>query len=214
MSARVRAPELIPSAGGSWVGPTPSAPPELSLGQLRGRFVLLDFWTFCCANCLHVLDELRPLEAEFAEVLTVIGVHSPKFPHEAEASAVTSAVARYEVDHPVLNDPGLRLWQQYAVRAWPTLVLIDPEGYVVMQAAGEGHVTAIAARLRELVVEHSARGTLRPGHDARMATGPDPGGLRFPAKVALDACRSRIGFAARRRRGPPPDRRAGPRRPY
>jgi thiol-disulfide isomerase/thioredoxin len=175
----VRAPDLTPSPGGSWIGSEP-----LRLADLRGRFVLLDFWTFCCANCLHVLDELRPLEAEFADVLTVVGVHSPKFPHEAEPAAVAAAVERYGVEHPVVNDPGLRLWQQYAVRAWPTLVLIDPEGNVVAQAAGEGHVSALAARLSELVAEHRARGTLRPGSRPFARAQREETTLRFPAKAA------------------------------
>jgi thiol-disulfide isomerase/thioredoxin len=70
-SARVRAPEL--AGRGGWIG----TDGPLSLEALRGRFVLLDFWTFCCVNCLHVLEELRPLEERFADVLTVVGVHSP-----------------------------------------------------------------------------------------------------------------------------------------
>src|SRR3954470_1586098 len=99
--ARVRAPEL---RGRGWLntGGTP-----LSLAELRGRVVLLHFWTFACVNCLHVLDELRPLQERFADVLVTVGVHSPKFPHEAEASAVRAAVERYAVDHPVLDDAGL-----------------------------------------------------------------------------------------------------------
>ncbi|MGN6605939.1 MAG: thioredoxin-like domain-containing protein, partial [Jatrophihabitans sp.] len=185
-AARVRAPELTPSAGGGWIGSAP-----LSLATLRGRFVLLDFWTFCCGNCLHVIDELRPLEHEFADVLTIVGVHSPKFPHEREAAAVTAAIERYEVEHPVLNDPGLRLWQQYAVRAWPTLVLIDPEGYVVAQAAGEGHVSGLAARLRALVAEHEKKGTLHRGPGPELHAAAATTDLRFPAKaIVLPAART------------------------
>src|SRR5580765_5210576 len=100
---RVRAPKLT---GRSWINTAGGTEPDLS-----GRIVLLDFWTFCCANCLHVLDELRELEAEFADVLVVVGVHSPKFPHEADPNAVAAARERYEIRHPILNDPGLRLWQ-------------------------------------------------------------------------------------------------------
>ncbi|NEE54009.1 redoxin domain-containing protein, partial [Streptomyces sp. SID8455] len=105
--------------------------------------VILDFWTFCCVNCLHVLDELRELEEKHRDTVVIIGVHSPKFVHEAEHQAVVDAVERYEVHHPVLDDPELATWKQYAVRAWPTLVVIDPEGYVVAQHAGEGHAHAI-----------------------------------------------------------------------
>ena len=142
--ARVRAPEL---KGRGWLN-TGGRPYDL--GDLRGRFVLVDFWAFCCVNCLHVLDELRPLEEKYAEELVVVGVHSPKFVHEADPDALAAAVERYEVHHPVLDDPDLVTWQAYTARAWPTLVLVDPEGYVVAQYAGEGHAHALDALLAEL----------------------------------------------------------------
>ncbi len=176
---RVRAPEL--TASGGWFN---TAAP-LTLASLRGRFVVLDFWTFACANCLHVLDELRPLEAKYGDVLTVVGVHSPKFAHEAEPEAVGDAIERYEVHHPVVNDPDLRLWQQYAVRAWPTLVLIDPEGYVVAQAAGEGQVSALDATIAALLGTYEARGTLSRSDGPYVAPAPQPSTLRFPAKAVL-----------------------------
>ena len=102
VTGRVRAPEL--RGAGGWLN---TGGRELTLAGLRGRIVLLDFWTSACANCLHVIDELRPLEARYADVLTTIGVHSPKFPHEAEHAAVEAAVRRYDVRHPVLDDPDL-----------------------------------------------------------------------------------------------------------
>jgi thiol-disulfide isomerase/thioredoxin len=145
--------------------------------------VLLDFWTFCCANCLHVLDELRPLEARFGDILTVVGVHSPKFAHERDSRAVAAAIERYEVHHPVINDPGMDLWRRYAVKAWPTLVLVDPEGYVVAQAAGEGQVSALAATIEALAAEHDARGTLHRGDGPFVPPSPEPSTLRFPAKA-------------------------------
>ena len=117
--------------------------------------MLLDFWTSACANCLHVVPELHRLEQQFADVLTVVGVHSPKFPHEAGDEAVTAAIERAGIAHPVLADPDLALWRQYAVRAWPTLVLVDPEGYVVAQVAGEGH----GRRLAELIADAGRRAT-------------------------------------------------------
>jgi thiol-disulfide isomerase/thioredoxin len=169
------------SSPGAWLN---TAAP-LTLSGLRGRFVLLDFWTFACANCLHVIDELRPFEQEHADILTVIGVHSPKFAHEAEPSAVAAAVERYDVRHPVVNDPAMSLWQQYAVRAWPTLVLIDPEGYVVAQAAGEGQVSALGATLERLAALHDARGTLRRGDCPYRPRRPEPSTLRFPARAIL-----------------------------
>jgi thiol-disulfide isomerase/thioredoxin len=155
------------------------------MADLRGKIVLLDFWTFCCVNCLHVLDELRPLEDEFNDVLVTIGVHSPKFAHEADADALKAAVERYEVHHPVLDDPEMTGWQNYAVKAWPTLVLVDPEGYVVHVAAGEGHGEALRTVVRELVVEHDAKGTLHRGDGPYVPPEPEATDLRFPAKVVV-----------------------------
>ncbi|MFJ2749575.1 MULTISPECIES: NHL domain-containing thioredoxin family protein [unclassified Streptomyces] len=178
--ARVRAPELIGKGG--WLN---TGGKELSLADLRGRIAILDFWTFCCINCLHVLDELRELEEKHRDTVVIIGVHSPKFVHEAEHAAVVDAVERYQVHHPVLDDPELATWKQYAVRAWPTLVVIDPEGYIVAQHAGEGHAHAIARLVEELEAEHEAKGTLRRGDGPYVAPEPVAGDLRFPGKALL-----------------------------
>ncbi|MFF4398297.1 NHL domain-containing thioredoxin family protein [Streptomyces sp. NPDC001480] len=178
--ARVRAPELVGKGG--WLN---TGGQQYSLAELRGRIVILDFWTFCCINCLHVLDELRELEERHRDTVVVIGVHSPKFVHEAEHQAVVDAVERYGVEHPVLDDPELATWKQYAVRAWPTLVVIDPEGYVVAQHAGEGHVHAIERLVTELEAEHEAKGALRRGDGPYVAPEPEPTALRFPGKALL-----------------------------
>ncbi|NJP17212.1 NHL domain-containing thioredoxin family protein [Streptomyces thermoviolaceus] len=176
--ARVRAPELIGKGG--WLN---TGGRHYTLADLRGRIVVLDFWTFCCINCLHVLDELRELEAKHRDTLVIIGVHSPKFVHEAEHQAVVDAVERYGVEHPVLDDPELATWKQYAVRAWPTLVVIDPEGYIVAQHAGEGHAHAIEKLVEELEAEHEAKGTLRRGDGPYVPPEPEPTTLRFPGKA-------------------------------
>lgn len=177
MVDRLRAPEL---RGRRWLN---TGGEELSLGGLRGRIVVLDFWTFCCVNCLHVLDELRPLEQEFADSLVIIGVHSPKFEHEGRPEAVEAAVERYAVHHPVLDDPDLVTWDAYTARAWPTLVVIDPEGYIVGQMSGEGHGPGIASLVRELISEHSARGTLRQGDSPYVPPSSDSTQFRFPGKA-------------------------------
>ncbi|MFF3243051.1 NHL domain-containing thioredoxin family protein [Streptomyces sp. NPDC002870] len=178
--ARVRAPELIGKGG--WLN---TGDHQYTLADLRGRVVILDFWTFCCVNCLHVLDELRELEEKHRDTVVIIGVHSPKFVHEAEHQAVVDAVERYQVHHPVLDDPELATWKQYAVRAWPTLVVIDPEGYVVAQHAGEGHAHAIEKLVQELEAEHAAKGTLRRGDGPYVAPEPVATDLRFPGKTVL-----------------------------
>ncbi|WP_112248672.1 NHL domain-containing thioredoxin family protein [Kribbella monticola] len=173
----VRAPEL---KGRGWLN---TGGRELKLADFRGRFLLLDFWTFCCINCLHVLDELRPLEEKYGDALVIVGVHSPKFAHEGEQAAVKAAVERYEVAHPVLDDPELVTWQNYTARAWPTLVLVDPNGYIVAQYSGEGHEHALDAQLAELIAEHEKAGTLTRGKSPYVAPEPEPTELRFPAKV-------------------------------
>ncbi|MEY5144726.1 MAG: hypothetical protein RL745_87 [Actinomycetota bacterium] len=178
MNARVRAPEL--TGAGGWINTGGSA---LGIADVRGKVVILDFWTFCCINCLHVLDELRPIEEKYADSLVVIGVHSPKFVHEADHAALLSAVERYEVHHPVLDDPALATWQSYAVRAWPTLVVIDPNGYIVGQFSGEGHAHALDTLIGQLIAEHDAAGTLNRGDGPYVPPAPAETQLRFPNKV-------------------------------
>jgi thiol-disulfide isomerase/thioredoxin/streptogramin lyase len=173
----VRAPQL---RGRRWLN---TGGADLTLTGLRGKIVLLDFWTFCCINCLHVLDELRELEERYADVLVTIGVHSPKFVHEADPDAVAAAVERYAVHHPVLDDPELVTWDAYAARAWPTLVVVDPTGYVAAQLSGEGHAHGLGVLIEELVAEHETAGTLRRG-DGPYVAPPEPAtALRFPGKV-------------------------------
>jgi thiol-disulfide isomerase/thioredoxin len=177
MTPRVRAPEL---RGRGWLNTGGKA---LTLADLRGRVVVLDFWTFCCINCLHVLDELRPLEARYGDALVVIGVHSPKFEHERDPVALAAAVERYGVHHPVVDDGDMHLWQQYAAKAWPTLAVIDPTGYLVASMAGEGHAEGLSRLIDELIAKHEADGTLHRG-DGPYVPPPAPDTLlRFPGKA-------------------------------
>jgi thiol-disulfide isomerase/thioredoxin len=177
-SARLRAPELVGKGG--WLN---TGGVSYSLADFRGRVLVLDFWTFCCVNCLHAMDAMRELEEKHRDTMVIVGVHSPKFVHEAEHAAVVDAVERYEVRHPVLDDPELATWKQYAVHAWPTLVVIDPEGYIVAQHAGEGHTHAIERLVEELEAEHAAKGTLRRGDGPYVPPEPVATDLRFPGKV-------------------------------
>ncbi len=174
---RVRASELV---GRGWLN---TGGRDVTLTDLRGKVVVLDFWTFCCINCLHVLDELRELEEQYRDVLVIVGVHSPKFVHEADPVALAAAVERYEVHHPVLDDPDLTTWSAYTARAWPTLVVIDPEGYVVAHMAGEGHRRNLEILVADLVAEHEAKGTLHRGDGPYVPPAPTSGTLRFPAKA-------------------------------
>lgn len=156
---------------------------ELDLEDLRGKIVLLDFWTFCCVNCLHVLDELRPLEEKWSQELVVIGVHSPKFEFEKDPEALADNIERYEVSHPVLDDPELRTWSEYGARAWPTLMVLDTHGRIAGNLSGEGHAGNLDALIERLVIEGDADGSLRRGPAPTVLTERTPQTLRYPSKV-------------------------------
>ena len=172
-----KAPELI---GDTWFGTTN---PRLGIADFRGRFLLLDFWTLCCVNCHHVLAELRPVEEKFKDVLTVVGVHSPKFEYEKLPESVAAAIDRHEIHHPVLNDPNMTTWQSYGVRAWPTLVLVDPKGEIIATYSGEGHAHAIEALIEKLVPEYEAAGDLVRGSGLYKAPAPSSLALKQPGKI-------------------------------
>jgi thiol-disulfide isomerase/thioredoxin len=176
---RVRAPEL--DGEGGWIGVD-----DLTLAQLRGRIVLLHFWTLGCVNCQRVIEELRGLERRFADALVVVGVHSPKFPYEHQHAAVRAAVARHRVEHPVLDDRAMTTWGAYAVRGWPTLALIDAEGRVALTVSGEGHAVALAGAAEELIAEAERAGTLRRGALELDGEPQGTGELAFPGKISIE----------------------------
>ncbi|MCC6123550.1 MAG: redoxin domain-containing protein [Pirellulales bacterium] len=109
----------------------------LELKDLQGKFVLLDFWTYCCINCMHILPELKKLERAYPNHLAVIGVHSAKFATERDSNNIAEAIRRYKIEHPVINDAQHVLWNRFGVNSWPTVILIDPEGYAVWGTSGE-----------------------------------------------------------------------------
>jgi thiol-disulfide isomerase/thioredoxin len=183
----VHAPEL--AGAGGWI----NVAEPLSMKALRGKVVLLDFWTFCCINCLHIIEELRPLEEAYPNDLVVIGVHSPKFPEEQDHEAVERAVARHRIMHPVLDDPDMITWRRYAVRAWPTLALIDARGYVRWMGSGEGYGPALLDVVGQLIEEARENGSLNPdlvirtsGGSTLQSVAPDRSTLAYPGKVASD----------------------------
>jgi thiol-disulfide isomerase/thioredoxin len=158
---------------------------ELDLETLRGKIVLLDFWTFCCVNCLHVLDELRPLEEKWADELVVVGVHSPKFEFEKDVDALRANIERYEVAHPVIDDPELETWTAYGARAWPTLMVLDTHGRIAGNLSGEGHAANLDGLVAQLVAEGEADGSLRRGPAPTVLAERAEQTLRFPSKLAV-----------------------------
>jgi thiol-disulfide isomerase/thioredoxin len=189
---RVAAPEL--EGGVAWLN---SAGP-LRLKDLRGKIVLLDFWTLCCINCMHVLPDLARLEKKYPNELVVIGIHTAKFQNEKKTESIRKAILRYEISHPVVNDAEQRIWETFGSRSWPTLCLIDPEGYAVWLDSGEGHYEALDREIARLVKIHKANKTLNENplrfQLARsQETGDSP--LFFPGKVLADAASKRLFIA-------------------
>jgi thiol-disulfide isomerase/thioredoxin len=160
----------------------------LSLRELRGKVVLLDFWTYCCINCMHVIPDLKKLEKKYPNELVVIGVHSAKFNGERDTDNIRQAILRYEIEHPVVNDAAMEIWQQYTVRAWPTLVLIDPAGKEVGRISGEGVYEPLDAAITKVIKTFDARKQLdRRPLNLRLESHRAPKSLlRFPGKVLAD----------------------------
>ncbi|MBC6433883.1 redoxin domain-containing protein [Nostoc sp. HG1] len=154
MIPRVRAPELPQNY--SWL----NTDKPLFIKKLKGRVVILDFWTYCCINCLHILPNLKYLEQKYKDSLTVIGVHSAKFDNEKEIENIRQAILRYNIEHAVVVDRDFRIWEEYAVRAWPTLIIIDPEGYVIGQISGEGNRDTLDELIQKVIQQHQDKGTI------------------------------------------------------
>ena len=156
----------------------------LSVKGLRGKVVLLDFWTYGCINCLHIIPDLKKLEAKYPNELVVIGVHSAKFATEGEAGNLRQAVMRYGLEHPVVSDTNLRIWNEYAVRAWPTQVLIDPDGRIVGQVAGEGNYDVLDKAIAQTIKDFGPRVDKTPLQIALERSKVAPTPLYFPGKIA------------------------------
>jgi sugar lactone lactonase YvrE len=166
----------------------------LTIRELRGKVVLLDFWTYCCINCIHVMPDLARLEKKYGDALVVVGVHSAKFPTEKGTENIRQAILRYGISHPVVNDANFEVWDAYTARAWPTLVLVDTRGKVVGQRSGEGVFDAFDEPIGRLVAEAKAAGTLdtRP-LDLTLERDTAPRSLlSFPGKVLADAASKRL----------------------
>ncbi|MCH2101684.1 MAG: redoxin domain-containing protein [Planctomycetes bacterium] len=178
-SPELQAPDLI---GAEWINT--DRPLTSFEKDLRGQVVLLDFWTYCCINCIHVIPDLEKLEEEFKdEPFLVIGVHSNKFPQEGERENIRQAMLRYKIQHPVVVDSDHTIWRSYGVRAWPTMTLIGSDGVIAGQAAGEGHYETLRVAIRSLLDEGKENGTLAEGPlslEKEVATKTE---LFYPAKV-------------------------------
>ncbi len=189
--ARVRAPEL--SGGSGWL----NTDKPLSLAALKGKVVLLDFWTYGCINCMHIIPDLKKLEKKYPNELVVIGVHSAKFENEKDTENIRRIILRYEIEHPIVNDADFVIWKSYAVDAWPTRYLIDPAGYIIGKLSGEGGYEALDKAIADSIAEFRKRGELNEAPLRlvleRAKVGDLP--LAFPGKILADQKSGRLFIA-------------------
>src|SRR5262245_39332382 len=191
-TAFAQVPPLSFEGGTAWINSGPLTPMDL-----KGKIVLLDFWTFCCINCHHVLPDLAKLEEKYKNELVVIGVHSPKFFAEADTENIRKKVHEYQIKHPVVNDKEQVIWNRFGVSSWPTLVLFDVDGTPLGGLSGEGHYAELDKYIGMMVARHKARGDLNttPLHFEAESEKPDTSPLSFPGKVVADAKGKRLFIA-------------------
>jgi DNA-binding beta-propeller fold protein YncE len=185
----VPAPDL--DGGVAWLN---TAGP-ISMKDLKGKVVLLDFWTLCCINCIHCIPDLHKLEKKYPNELVVIGVHSPKFDNEKGTTSIRKAIQRYGVHHPVVNDAERKIWDRYEVDSWPTMVLIDPEGNIVGFTSGEGNydlLDQVIGKVIEMAKKNKTLSEKPIRFDTSKFRDSSDSPLFFPGKVHVDAAGKRI----------------------
>ena len=159
----------------------------LSMKELAGHVVVVDFWTSCCINCLQTLPVLASIEDTFAsDPVVVVGVHSPKFDAETERARLSDAVRQYSIKHPVAVDGSMKVWNAWGVDAWPTVVVLDTRGRAVWVGSGEPDRETLAAVVRSALAEGKSNGSLVAAKIAGITPEKDDSGaLAFPGKVTV-----------------------------
>lgn len=178
---RIRAPEF--PAQLEWV----NVRENVSLHGLHTRAVLVYFWSYDCVHCINLLTDLRQLENKYHDGLTVLGVHTPKYPAQQSDDAVLKAVNRHYVRHPIANDAQWRVWQQYGIDAWPSAILIDCDGNIAARFIGADCIRLIDAAVAT-VLEDAASRDRRAYAAAGAAFRTEPRmALRFPGHALATA---------------------------
>lgn len=157
-----------------------------SIKDFRGKILLLDFWTFGCINCQHIIPDLKKLEQEYARELVVVGVHSAKFESEKTNTNIRKAILKFGVEHPVVNDADYKVWESYGVKAWPTVVLISPDGKVVGQHAGEGVYKPVKQNIEALLKQFGNKINREPIAFKLEKSKEVSTFLKFPSKMIND----------------------------
>ena len=188
---RRKAPSL--DGGIEWI----NTKKPIDLKQLRGKLVLLDFWTYCCVNCMHVLPVLKKIEHAYPNNVVVIGVHTGKFDGERDSQNIRDAVLRYEIEHPVINDAENKIWEKFYVNSWPSFRAIDPEGYLIAGHSGEIDFDTLNEFVSKTLDLYRKKGLLdeTPIKFDREADNTTPTPLRYPGKVLADEKSRRLFIA-------------------
>ncbi len=188
-----RSPAPALEGGVEWLNT--SAP--IDLKNLRGKFVVLDFWTYCCINCMHILPELKKLEKAYPNNVVVIGVHSGKFDAEHDSENIRQAVMRNEIEHPVVNDADYKIWNAYGCTSWPSLRVIDPEGNVVAEQGGEVDFATLDTFFRNVLPYYRQHHLLneQPIHFDLESSKAVNTPLRYPGKILADEAGGRLFIA-------------------
>ena len=176
--------------GTDWV----NTPGPIRARDLRGKVVLVDFWTFCCINCHHVLPDLTMLEEKYKDELVVIGVHTPKFPAERDLDNLRGKVREYRIRHPVVSDANQAIWDHYGVASWPTLAVFDAAGRLRRVVSGEGKGKVLDKLIGELAAEARTQGILdaTPVKFFPESEKPHESPLHYPGKVLADPAGKRL----------------------
>lgn len=188
LEGRIHAPDF--PEGLQWL----NAENPISISHLNGKVVLVDFWTYCSINCMHVIPELKKLEEKYADELIVIGVHSAKFTSEKDSEAIRQAVLRYQITHPVVNDDSFQIWQAYGAKAWPTFAIINPAGRVVGMHSGENVFPLFDNVIGQIVKHFDAKSELsrRKMSFGSEAMKQEQTLLKYPGRIAADATAARL----------------------
>ncbi len=163
--------------------------------ELKGRVVVLDFWTYCCIDCMHILPDLAALEQKYkSDPVVFIGVHSAKFANEASPETIRAAILRYEIGHPVVIDDAMKIWRAYGARSWPTLFVIDSTGNIALQTAGQDVRESLDHAIAQALEQGRTADTLtsNPLTFKRESSVRAASGLMFPGKVLADKESNRL----------------------
>ncbi len=183
---------MPPPAKASAYPPFPAQSPwfnvsqPLTAAELKGRVVLLDFFTPGCINCIHMIPVLQKLKAKFGDDLLVVGVTSPKFAASKQADNMTPFLRRFHIDEPVFIDANMTWWQHYGVFAWPTILLLNPQGKVIHSFVGERSTAQMATPIGEVIAAAQKAGSLSRPPLPLKPLAHDTDFFVLPTKIAVD----------------------------